>query len=529
MLLPSNAVRTATSRSGAALMMSLLVLMVLVLVVWQIGISTSTQYQVARNDVGLTQIDLAIESALLETFEQLLADAEASGAGGEGAPSTAGGLGGLAGAAGGGEEDGAGAQEAASDSRMDEWARPQRTEINGVSMRILIQDENSKFNVLQLLSEDDDEAEKAYQRLVRILDLFREDTEVDLSSSDADRMADAVRDHLRRRRDSIWPRTEQLTADPEDEETGLPLTVREFVALEGFRPEHFRDFRTEDDEVVHSLASYLTVNSSLQTFAEMMATREEVAGAEGVGGGGGANGRDNIEDQEAGGGGGGQDDPLKGNSDGTTSGGGAGGGNGQVAQTGAAGGADASIAGGANSGYGLPGAINLNTAPPVVLKALMDDRDVDPRFWDAVIEYRNEEVEEESIGFDEDEAPVLDEFGEEVVETKIFESLDQLTEFEEYDNIETGFRAEVVQLIGTTSDVFSIYVTARIESGGGGGFLSAAEQEEREEGGGDLTRTVRCTVWRRQVDEGWEIVPIERWEVLPYRPYEIKDFPGEDR
>ena len=177
----------------------------------------------------------------------------------------------------------------------------------------------------------------------------------------------------------------------------------------------------------------------------------------------------------------------------------------------------------------MPGAVNLNTAPAVVLKALMDERDVDPRFWDSLIEYRNEETEDETVGFEEDEDPILDEFGEEVVETKIFESLDQLTEFEEYDNIETGLRAELVQLIGTTSDVFSIYVTARIESGGGGGFLSAQEQEEREESGGDLTRTVRCTVWRRQVEDGWEVVPVERWEVLPYRPYEIKDFPDEDR
>ena len=66
--------QSAPSRRGAALMMSMLVMMVLVLVVWQIGIGTRTQYQVSRNDVSLTQMDLAIESALLEVFEQLKAD-----------------------------------------------------------------------------------------------------------------------------------------------------------------------------------------------------------------------------------------------------------------------------------------------------------------------------------------------------------------------------------------------------------------------------------------------------------------------
>jgi len=40
---------------------------------------------------------------------------------------------------------------------------------------------------------------------------------------------------------------------------------------------------------------------------------------------------------------------------------------------------------------------------------------------------------------------------------------------------------------------------------------------------------VRSVVWRREAEDGWEIVPIVRWEVLDYSPYEVVDYPGEDR
>jgi len=87
-------------------------------------------------------------------------------------------------------------------------------------------------------------------------------------------------------------------------------------------------------------------------------------------------------------------------------------------------------------------------------------------------------------------------------------------------------------LLTVQSNVFSIYVTARkpTGAGAGGGFeLTKEEVEEEERSGQSLTRTVRCCVWRREGSDGWECVPLERWEVLDYMPFEVLDFPKDDR
>src|SRR5262245_19650009 len=106
-----------TSRRGAALLLSLLILIVLVAIVAQIRLSVGTDERIARNDVGLATMDLAIESALLQVQDQLKTDAESDSAssstpapgatGGTGAPTTPGangaaGAGGAGGAAAGG-------------------------------------------------------------------------------------------------------------------------------------------------------------------------------------------------------------------------------------------------------------------------------------------------------------------------------------------------------------------------------------------------------------------------------------------
>ena len=521
MQLLQNPQRAPRARRGAALMLSMLVLMVLVLIVWQIGIGTRTQFQVARNDVTGTHMDLAIESALLEVFEQLKADAEADSQGGGGMGGLQGGasadtLAGALGGAAGGEEEGGSAAPA--DSRRDDWARPQRTSINDIQLRILIQDESSKYNVLSMLSEDEEEAEKAFQRVVRILDLFREGTAEDLASYEAQELAETLREHLTRRADSALPQPALVTDDEELPDRGLPLTIEELVALEPYRRGLFQDFRDEEGNIVHSLASYLTISSSMQTRAEM---EEEDSGVPGGGGAGGTEQEGDGEDAST----------ITANQDGTITTG-----TGQQGPDFAAGGQEAGAFGmggdgGENGPYALPGAVNLNTAPPVVLKALFDDRDVRPTFWDDVIEYRNEEDEEAT---DPDADPVLDEFGEEIVLRKYFSSVDQLPELDAWAELEPLAQAEVAQLVGTRSNVFSIYVTARRSTGaqGDAGALvsrTREEQEEAEQAGDHLARTVRCLVWRRSTEEGVQIVPLERWEVLDYTPFEILDFPDDER
>ena len=62
-----------SERRGAALLLSLLVLLVIILLASQIKLLTARDAQVARNDVRMTQMDLAIESELPSVVEALLA------------------------------------------------------------------------------------------------------------------------------------------------------------------------------------------------------------------------------------------------------------------------------------------------------------------------------------------------------------------------------------------------------------------------------------------------------------------------
>ena len=269
-LLHTPASQAPSSRRGAALMLALLVLFILILIVSQIHINTLTEQAVTRNSNGLTALDEGIQGSFLEVSQWLIEDAEAAASGGE-----AGGLGGLGGPGGGLGGDGsggdAGQQESEpTDSRQDDWFGAKRTEFNGgqVQLRIFIQDEDSKYNVLSMLTEDEDEAEKAFERVVRVLDLCREGTLADIDGGDARNMAEDMRDYMTQRTSSdLMPRPDLLTNDEDEEDLVLPLSLREFVVLPSFDPSHFRDFRDRDGTIVHSIGSFLTVTSALTTLS----------------------------------------------------------------------------------------------------------------------------------------------------------------------------------------------------------------------------------------------------------------------
>ncbi len=463
-------------RRGSALLLSFLVLLVLVAIVTQLALTTGADAQVAQNDVALVSMDQAIESALLEVYDRLLADAESGGAGGggEGPPDLGGGLPGE----GGGEE-----QAESVDSHEDSWGRPQRTTINEIELRILIQDEDSKLNVLGMLTEDEEQAEEHFERVVRVIDLAREDTRADIDGSDARRLAEEIRRHLADRMTSVLPKPELLTDDEDNEDIGMPLSLREFIVLDEFHEGLFRDFRDETGTIVHSLGTFLTVWTSLATHEEFLALRAEEDG-------------EPAPEPEA------PDGP----------------------EAGAA--APPGAEGDEGSATGLPGlAVNINTAPAAVLKGLIDDREVPWRFWDEVVEYRNLEEDEDG----EDREPVLDEYGEEIIKRQVFDSIEEIESVPDWDRLGPEERDRVRQLITTQSHVFSIYVTARVATGvndGFGGYRGAARGDEQEDTLGDgLVRTVRSVIWRYNDGDGWRIVPLVRWDVLDYTPFEVLDYP----
>ncbi|MEO6710619.1 MAG: hypothetical protein ABIP42_13650, partial [Planctomycetota bacterium] len=228
-LVHSRLGRAAPERRGVALLMAFLVLMVVLAICAQLQMSTGAAQKSANNELGMQRMDLAIESSMLEVQDQLRTDAEDSAGGGAGgAPGAAGPpatppVGGAAGAAG---AAGAGAADEPVDSHEDTWGKPQRTEINQVELRVMVQDEDSKINLLGMLTPNEEEAEKAYQRVVKVLDTCRQGTTEDIDAGDAERMASGMRDHLRKRSNSVSPRTKLLSDTEEEPDTGLPLTLK---------------------------------------------------------------------------------------------------------------------------------------------------------------------------------------------------------------------------------------------------------------------------------------------------------------
>lgn len=496
-------------------MLSLLVLLVLVLIVFQISIATGTNARVARNDVGLTLMDLAIESAFLEMGRQLIEDAEASsgqggpGAPGGGPPPELSGASADPGAAPGGPGGGGGP----TDSKNDPWASPDRSDINEVPLWVLVQDEDSKLNILGMLAPDEVEAELCFERVVRILDLCREGTDEDIDLGEAEDMAEAMRDHMRRRRDSTDWRPDLLTDDENNLDMGLPLSLREFVILEPFQRQHFMDYRDEDGNIVHSIEAFLTIWTSVGTLQDL----QDGPGGEGEPGSPGT------------------DDPGPGDPDGQGAPGQQG--DGGLPGSQGDGGAQQDPQGALPSGPGTgpaaggePGiAVNINTAPKAVLAGLLDDRDVPIRFWDAVIEYRNEPQEEDDQ-LDEDEYE-KDDRGNPIVPRQFFESLDTLQQIDGWDSIEPEQQQRLRQLLTVQSHSFSIYVVARRSIGDseGDNFWEPRTIEQDIEEARALVRASRSIVWRREGDDGYELVPLQRWEELGYVPYEVLDFPEEDR
>jgi hypothetical protein len=547
-------------RRGAALILSLLLLFVLVAITLQIGVTTGTDARVARNDLTMTSMDLAIESAMLQVQETLKTDGESSTGTEAQQPDAGAAQGAQQGApnpaAGGGSA--AEGESGASDSRKDEWATPQRTEINEISLRILVVDEDSKYNVLNLANPDEKESEAAQGRIARILDLCREGTEADIDTAVAEQMARAMREFIVERDQVQLPRPALLADDPQREELALPRSMLDFAALDPFEPMHFRDFRDINGEPVHSIASFLTVWTSVSTAGEALGVPSSGApqpGSGGVGAGqggtqSGAGGQGSTEQGGTGQGratqgssgqgasGQGSSGQAGGQAGSGQSGSGQGAG-GQGSPTGGQGGAGqagtaANTNGTSNGGYG----INVNTAPPAVLKSIFDDREVDPRFLDEIIEYRNLEEEEEEPGGasteeEAEEAVRYDEWGNEVVDKRAFEQLLELQQVPGYDQLDRAAQDALSRLLSVQSNVFSVYVIARRSTSIDGDLdvgLDPAESRRLEEQGGDsLVRVVRCVLWRRETEEGMQLVPLVRWEVLDYLPIEVLDYPDEDR
>lgn len=423
-----------------------MVLLVILMITYQITRSTGTDQIETNRTLVFTTMDYAIESAFMQVEEDLLADADAGGAGaGEGEDP---------GAALGGGDEGAGGDEGggATDSQMDTWASPAATTIGERELRIVIEDEDRKFNILGMLSEDEEIAQEAYDITVRILDACRDGTRADIDGGDADAMARAMRDHLLQRDETLLPVPLLLSSgDPDNLEPDrpvLPMSLGEFVVLEPFEEHHFQDLFDEDGARVHSIGAFLTMYTS------------------------------------------------------------------------------------AVIGEGTPDEgwkINVNTAPLAVMSSLFDSSVISDRVWDGIVTYRNEAEERDPD--EEVTEPVLDEFGNELIEKKIFDDLEELEEVYEFNSLDADSKAEILERLKVTSQVFTATITARQTTASEEDvpdIRSRREREEYERSGTFLVRTVRRVYLRSSSEEGSSMIPLVNWEVLPYAPMEVLDFPDED-
>ena len=455
----------ASPESGAALLLAFLVLIVLVAIVYQINTVTQTDARVTRNEITRSQMDHAIKSVLMQMYEDLAEDGRGAQASEEGAGG-AGDLGGDgAAAAGGGEEGGPPRNPDSVDSQMDRWFTPQSTNFGDIQIRIFVRDENSKYNVLNMLNEDEELAEDAFQRVVRILVNCRGETDFEISQGDAEEMATAMRDYMIDRRSMAdAPSANFLTGDEENEDRVLPLSFREFRTLEPFEDNMFRDFFSEDDERIHSLEAYFTVFSSPAVGSEEVNSGVPIA----------------------------------------------------------------------DGGWG----VNVNTAPHAVLSGLIDGRELDFRIWDEIREYRNEEEEpleeeENEDGLDAVESePLTDEFGEDIIQKKIFDSLDELDELNEFKDLGPEEKTTVRDVLAVESQVFEIILAARISTAADAEqrleFETRREQEEYFRSGKHLVRIVRSVVWRRSTEDDVVVVPLIPWEVIDNAPLQVLDYPPDE-
>ncbi|HPF13808.1 MAG: hypothetical protein H6830_11590 [Planctomycetes bacterium] len=435
-----------SKRRGAALLLTFLVLIVILMIVYQVARITTTERNEADRVLTETQMDLAIASAFLENQTILKDDADQA-AGGEPYPSADPGATGAADPEASADPNATSEDSAPNDSLMDGWATVQQSTIGDVDVVTFITDEDSKFNILGMLSEDTEEADKAEAITTRILDRCREGTTLDIDGGTASEMARTMRTFMVDRSTGGYPTPNRV--DTQAQGAVLPLTMQEFLVLRPFEEQHFRDFFDERGNRVYSIDHFLTIYSS----------------------------------------------PVL----------------------------------GPNATSTLGYKVNANTAPLAVLAGLFEAREVDPRVWLEIIEYRNTE-EETDPNADESEAQFRqNRFNEELPQFQTFHSLDQIEELPTLSAMEPELRNEVLARLKIDSQVFSITILAKkstLSNPDAQAMEMRREDVEREEQAGtDLVRVVRQVLWRESGDEGTTMRILLNWSALDYVPLEMLDTP----
>lgn len=441
---------------GIALVLALIFSILLYILVAELVVAGRMVRATGENDAMLARMRTQMLYQLHDAEDQLLQDLagqaageEGGGAGGlpsalagagagAGAGGAPGGAGGEAGAGGEGEEDPA----AQCDSSRDGWFEPVGHPDNDLTTYVWVEDENRKLNLLALWSPDEKFAEFSRDRLVRLLDGLREDTEFDIATSDAQRIAQEILEWGKRAGTEAMPRPQLKSDDEKRRDIAAPMHLDELMLLPTVTEELFFD-KVLDGKVYLGLESVLTLWTSLRVDPgnpEKIARLRAAAESRG-------------ETPKA---------PAA-----ETPGGGNAAGGGQQPQSGsntpAPGGQEAPPP--QPDGLGI--LINVNTASRQVLRALFPPEKIPDRLIDAIIKFRNEVDEEATQAEAESQegGTELSDFGDlrlgSQQKRKFFATIADLEKVEEFAKLpDPELKAEFQAALTTKSEVFSIHLTS---------------------------------------------------------------------
>lgn len=506
----SNTYRIRERERGIALLLTMFVVLIVAALVMQLAVATSADYAISSNLAVAARLDGAIDCALVDARNQLIEDAQASAGGGPGA--------GLPGMNVPGDPSG-GQQPDDSDSLNDSWAHDQETTIGDIQVRVRVEDENRKFNVLTLVSKDQDFARASRERLVRVIDNLRDfnGSRFDLNHAEAETIAANLQQWLEgQRREFDRP---ALLSNEADNTLTCATTIDELLLVEGINEFILYDQRIGGLDYP-GLASVLTVWTSL----EAGPIKKD---------GTSASPTPNPNDPNQGGSG--TPAPDTGATDATS----------VMGKP-----KDPATASGRSNGI----KININTAPPCVLRSLLPNYELPTDIVDALIKYRNQLDEDKLKASREageysgaDLPPGVDPItrtvdrsvyksGEGGPPTSCFRSVDDLNKVDEWKNYSNeNAKKEFLRLITTKSDVFSIFVTARPTSGYGttsgrgadafGLVTTLPGSVDENDMPGGIVKRVRQVVWRRAARSNVVLLPIQVREERYDRKITIVDFP----
>ena len=481
----AHATAASDSERGVALVMALIFSILLYILVAELVVSSRMVRATGENDALLARMRTQMQYQLLESEEKLLADlvGQDDEMGAEGG--AAGALGGLAGAAaatgGGGEGEGEGGEgeeaevdpTSVCDSSRDAWFEPVGHPDNDLTTYVWIEDENRKLNLLTLWSPDDEFAQVSRDRMIRLIDGLREDTEFDVSSGDATMIVQSIIDWGNRPNTEQMPTPELKTDDEQMREFHAPLHLDELMMLPMVTSELFFD-KALDKIFYPGLESVLTIWTATvadpgdpEKLARQRAARGEPA-------------LDPKAETQSGGEGLGDEPPQQ------------------------------------PEGLGIR--INVNTASRAVLRALFDPIRVSDRVIDGIIRYRNEIDEEASDEADTENAAESADFGEMQLGSQplynFFEAIGDLDEVEEFEQIsDDEVKSEIKNALTTSSQVFSIHMASL--------FKRSGAEDNRVY----LVRRARSIVMRLEEGDEGKIVPLIPFEErvgLRLKPVELQ-------